>query len=105
MQAPGRPEEDPTGGFKHGGWVAGYFDVFLDQVMMKQMGRPFDLLLGRRTYEIFAAYWPCVKADGDPVAAGINHAKKQGKNVSISKCQEPAFAESIQEKNPGNLIY
>jgi dihydrofolate reductase len=76
MQAPGGPEEDPTGGFKHGGWVAGYFDDFLGKVMVKQMSRPFDLLLGRKTYEIFAAHWPYVKTNGDPIAAGINKAKK-----------------------------
>jgi dihydrofolate reductase len=76
MQAPGGPDEDPTGGFKHGGWVAGYFDDFLGNVMDKQMNKPFDLLLGRKTYEIFAAHWPYVKTDGDPVAAGINKAKK-----------------------------
>ncbi len=68
MQAPGGPEEDPTGGFKHGGWVAGYFDDFLGKVMIKQMGEPFDLLLGRKTYEIFAAHWPYVKNE-DPIAA------------------------------------
>jgi dihydrofolate reductase len=66
----------PTGGFKHGGWVAGYFDDFLGKVMDKQMSHPFELLLGRRTYEIFAAHWPYVKTDGDPIAAGINNAKK-----------------------------
>ena len=49
-QAPGGPEEDPTGGFKHEGWVAGYFDDFLLNVMIKQTSKPFDLLLGRRTY-------------------------------------------------------
>jgi dihydrofolate reductase len=76
MQAPGGPEEDPTGGFKHGGWVSGYFDDFLGDVMVRQMDRPFDLLLGRRTYEIFAAHWPYVKTKGDPIADGINNAKK-----------------------------
>jgi dihydrofolate reductase len=76
MQAPGGPEEDPTGGFKHGGWVAGYFDDFLGKVMIEQMSKPFDLLLGRKTYEIFAAHWPYVKTKGDPIAAGINKAKK-----------------------------
>jgi dihydrofolate reductase len=76
MQAPGGPEEDPTGGFKHGGWVAGYFDDFLGKVMVEQMSRPFDLLLGRKTYEIFAAHWPYVKTKEDPIAAGINKAKK-----------------------------
>jgi len=76
MQAPGGPEEDPTGGFKHGGWVAGYFDDFLGKVMVEQMSKPFDLLLGRKTYEIFAAHWPHVETKEDPIAAGINNAKK-----------------------------
>ncbi len=76
MQAPGGPEEDPTGGFRHGGWVAGYFDDFLGKVMVEQMNKPFDLLLGRKTYEIFAAYWPYVKTKEDPIAAGLNSAKK-----------------------------
>lgn len=76
MQAPGGPEEDPTGGFRYGGWVAGYFDDFLGEVMVRQMSKPFDLLLGRKTYEIFAAHWPYVKNREDPIAAGINNAKK-----------------------------
>jgi len=76
MQAPGGPKEDPTGGFRHGGWVAGYFDDVLGNVMDRQMSKPFDLLLGRKTYEIFAAHWPHVKTDGDPIAERINKAKK-----------------------------
>jgi dihydrofolate reductase len=85
MQAPGGPEEDPTGGFKHGGWVAGYFDDFLGKVMVKQMSKPFDLLLGRKTYEIFAAHWPYVKTHGDPIAAGINNAKKYVVSKTLKK--------------------
>ena len=85
MQAPGGPEEDPTGGFQHGGWVAGYFDDLLGKVMDKQMSKPFDLLLGRRTYEIFAAHWPYVKTDEDPIAAGINKAKKYVASKTIIK--------------------
>ena len=69
LQAPGGPEEDPTGGFKHEGWVVGYFDDFLLKVMVKQTGKPFDLLLGRKTYEIFVAYWPYVNAHKNPFAA------------------------------------
>lgn len=76
MQAPGGPEEDPTGGFRHGGWVAGYFDDFLGNVMVGQLSKPFDLLLGRRTYEIFTAHWPYVETRDDPIASGINRAKK-----------------------------
>lgn len=58
MQAPGGPTEDTEGGFNLGGWTVPYFDEFLSEVMSEQMGRPFDLLLGRKTFEIFAAYWP-----------------------------------------------
>jgi dihydrofolate reductase len=67
MQAPGGPEEDPTGGFKFGGWVAPLADV--DPVFGEEIGKlfnqPFDLLLGRRTYDIFAAFWPYY-AEGGP---------------------------------------
>ncbi len=87
MQAPGGPEEDPTGGFKHGGWVAGYFDDFLGSVMVRQMSKPFDLLLGRRTYEIFVAHWPYVKAKEDPIAAGINNAKKYVASNTLVKLE------------------
>ncbi len=58
IQAPGGPQEDTSGDFKYGGWLAPYFDDFLGKVMSEQMGRPFDLLLGRKTFEIFASYWP-----------------------------------------------
>ena len=85
MQAPGGPEEDPTGGFKYGGWVAGYFDGFLGKLMEKQMNKPFNLLLGRRTYEIFAAHWPYVKTNEDPVAAAINNAKKYVASKTLKK--------------------
>ncbi len=57
MQAPGGPEEDPSGGFKYGGWVAPYGDEVGDKVMKKLM-KPADLLLGRKTFEIWAGYWP-----------------------------------------------
>ena len=72
MQAPGGPQEDPSGGFTFGGWTVPYFDDFLGKVMSEQMGHPFDLLLGRKTYEIFAAYWPYHKDEGP----GINNATK-----------------------------
>ena len=85
MQAPGGPEEDPTGGFKHGGWVAGYFDDFLGKVIVKQMSKTFDLLLGRKTYEIFAAHWPYVNTNEDPIAAGINNARKYVASKTLTK--------------------
>jgi dihydrofolate reductase len=58
MQAPGGPKEDTSGGFKYGGWTAPYFDEEAGKVMEKQMAGDYDLLLGRKTYEIFASYWP-----------------------------------------------
>jgi dihydrofolate reductase len=58
MQAPGGPEEDTSGGFRFGGWTVPFADEFTGKLMGEQMGMPFDLLLGRRTYDIFAAYWP-----------------------------------------------
>ena len=73
MQAPGGPTEDTSGDFEYGGWTVPYFDDFSGQVMSEQMGRPFDLLLGRKTYEIFASHWP---HQTDPVASAFNKATK-----------------------------
>jgi dihydrofolate reductase len=72
MQGPGGPTEDPSGDFRLGGWTVPYFDEFLGNVMTEQMGQPFDLLLGRKTFEIFASYWPYHEEEG----AGINKATK-----------------------------
>ena len=63
MQAPGGPDEDPTGGFRHGGWAAPYFDESMGKAVDEMFARPFDLLLGRKTYEIFAGYWPYYDED------------------------------------------
>ena len=63
MQAPGGPEEDRTGGFELGGWLAGYFDEEVGKRIDALFSEPFDLLLGRRTYDIFAAYWPFVEGE------------------------------------------
>ena len=57
-QAPGGPDEDESGGFTHGGWSVSYWDETMDWVMGAIMGKPYDLVLGRRTYDIFAGYWP-----------------------------------------------
>ena len=58
MQAPGGPEEDPDGDFAFGGWSVNYWDDKMGENMDEFMGKPFDLVLGRKTYDIFAAYWP-----------------------------------------------
>jgi dihydrofolate reductase len=76
MQAPGASTEDTSGGFKYGGWTVPYFDESIGSVMTGQMARPFDLLLGRKTYDIFASYWPNHNDANDPIASGINKARK-----------------------------
>ena len=72
MQAPGGPQEDTSGNFTHGGWTVPYFDDFAGKVMAEQMSRPADLLLGRKTFQIFSSYWP-QHADDWP---GINRMTK-----------------------------
>jgi dihydrofolate reductase len=73
MQAPGGPEEDPTGRFELGGWSVNFWDDQMNQSMGEFMGKPFDLVLGRKTYEIFAAHWP---HSDEPGAAELNRATK-----------------------------
>lgn len=75
MQAPGGPDEDPAGGFTHGGWSVNYWDDVMGQAMDAALAKPYDLLLGRRTYEIFAAHWPHA-GDDNPAAASLNAAHK-----------------------------
>src|SRR5688572_28945640 len=73
MQGPGGPEEDPTNGFNHGGWAMPFFDDALSEVLDETVSRKFDLLLGRRTYDIFAGYWP---NQDNPVGKGFDKATK-----------------------------
>lgn len=75
MQAPGGPEEDPTGSFTLGGWMFGYADESMDISASGFDGKDRELLLGRRTYQIFEAYWPYQPGD-HPVAKTLNAAKK-----------------------------
>jgi dihydrofolate reductase len=74
MQGPGGPGEDDSGDFTHGGWSVSYWDDTMARVMDEAMSAPFDLLLGRRTYDIFAAYWP--HAGDDAGAKPLNDATK-----------------------------
>jgi dihydrofolate reductase len=74
MQAPGGPGEDDSGGFAHGGWSVYYWDEPMGRVMGEAMSTPFDLVLGRKTYDIFAAYWP--HATDNPGAKPLNDATK-----------------------------
>ncbi len=122
MQAPGGPEEDTSGGFKYGGWTFPFFDDFLGQVMFEQMSKPFDLLLGRKTFDIFAAYWPFHNDAEDPVSSGINNATKyvashsqlesdwhgsvllQGDIVDAVKKLKAGDGPDLQVHGSGNLI-
>lgn len=95
IQAPGGEGEDPSGGFDLEGWTVPYFDELLGNVMNKQMSKPFDLLLGRVTYEIFASYWP-EHADEWP---GINEATKY---VASHESMEFTWENSVQLE--GNVV-
>lgn len=70
MQAPGGAGEDPSGGFRHEGWSVPYFDDVMGAALSESFSTPFDLLLGRRTYDIFAAHWPRIETD--PTAEGYD---------------------------------
>ena len=76
MQAPGGPDEDKDGGFSYGGWsFGGYWDDVMGGIMQGFMERPFELLLGRRTYDIFAGYWPTATTD-EAIAKPFNSTRK-----------------------------
>ena len=85
MQAPGGPDEDDSGGFAHGGWSVHYWDEKMGEVMSEAMSAPFDLVLGRRTYDIFAAYWP--HATEEQGAKPLNDATKY-----VASRSRPALA-------------
>ncbi|MEP6495788.1 MAG: dihydrofolate reductase family protein [bacterium] len=76
MQAPGGPTEDPTGGFKFGGWLPHVGDDAIEKRIDALFAREFDLLLGRRTYEIFAAFWPFAKGENKTISEKFDRAAK-----------------------------
>jgi dihydrofolate reductase len=90
MQAPGGPEEDPTGGFAHGGWAFPHWDEIVDAAMGESFGRPFDLLLGRKTWEIFAAHWPFTDEPPADLFNGVT------KYVATSSAEPLAWANSVR---------
>ena len=75
MQSPGAPEEDISNGFKYGGWTVPYYEESFSEVLSKELSQPFDLLLGRKTYDLFASYWPGQGTSGT-VAGPFNKATK-----------------------------
>ncbi len=120
MQAPGGPGEDDSGGFAHGGWSVTYWDEMMPAVMGEALSAPFDLVLGRRTYDIFAAHWPhaseeegaAVFNDATKHVASRSHPKLEWKNsVLIEGDAAAGIAALKREDGPelqvhgsGNLI-
>lgn len=93
MQAPGGPQEDPTGGFRFGGWVAPLADEVFGEAIGSLFSQPFDLLLGRKTYEIFAAHWPYAEGGpDDDIARTFNSIRKY---VATRKGLELSWSGSI----------
>ncbi|WP_411104375.1 dihydrofolate reductase family protein [Streptomyces sp. cmx-4-9] len=89
MQAPGGPQEDPGGGFPYGGWLSPFADEGMGEFMAEVFGRAQAFLLGRRTYEIFAGYWPQHDDPADPIAGRLNRLPK---HVASTTLKEPAWA-------------
>jgi dihydrofolate reductase len=87
-QAPGRPEEDPSDGFTRGGWSAPYADEDFGRIVTERFGRVDAFLLGRRTYDIFASYWPKQTDPDDPIASKLNALPKY---VASTTLQDPQW--------------
>jgi len=87
MQAPGGPDEDRDGGFEHGGWSVKHWDEMMGKTITEQILQPEALLLGRRTYEIFAAHWPRVTDPNDPVASKLNSIRKYVASRTLRKVE------------------
>ena len=85
MQSDDGPEVDPSGGFTYGGWSTPYFDDFLEQTLAEHQSAPFDFVLGRKTYEQFAAFWPHQTSETFPMAERINHARKYVASTTLQK--------------------
>ena len=119
MQAPGGPEEDTSSGFKYGGWTVPFFDEFAGKEMGIQMSGKFDLLLGRKTYDIFASYWPEHDNEvGKPLNAATKYVAShgniplewensqllQGNVVEAVKKLKAGWGPDLQVHGSGNFI-
>lgn len=114
MQAPGGPDEDPVGGFDHGGWAFPYFDESMGEAVDEMFANQFDLLLGRKTYDIFAAHWPHAGAD-DPIGSLFDRVTKyvatrspdlklDWRNSQTLGADAVAGVKKLKEENGPNLL-
>lgn len=103
IQAPGGPDEDPTGGFPFGGWATTYFDDVVGAAMGESFAEPFDLLLGRRTYDIFAAHWPYVARDPKEESFDKLNVEIANRFDEITKYVATHRAETLGWKNSMSL--
>jgi dihydrofolate reductase len=87
MQAPGAPKEDPSGNFGHGGWMFPHVDADFGRFMTEVFAKADAFLLGRKTYEIFAAHWPRVTDPADPIAGTLNKLPKYVASKTLEKAE------------------
>jgi dihydrofolate reductase len=111
MQAPGGPDEDRSGGFEHGGWLAPHFDDETGAFMVEVFERAGSFLLGRKTYDIFSGYWPQVTDEADPIASRLNSLPKYVASSTLGEANwnnstvirdVPAEVEALKHQ-PGEL--
>lgn len=105
IQAPGGPTEDPTGGFTHGGWLPQFFDEGVGEAIDAFFAKPYDLLLGRRTYDIFAAYWPYVGQEPTGIGELFDKAgKDEGEAAAIQMGEDfTAATKFVLTRGQGEL--
>ncbi len=109
LQAPSAPTEDPSDNFPYGGWVVPYYDDVLSEIFREQMSKPFDLLLGRKTFDIFASYWP----QHEEIWPGVNAATKyvpsntltrhEWRNTVIIKGDVPSEIKKLKQQDGPDL--
>ena len=87
MQAPGGPNEDQSGNFQHGGWLVPYVDDVMFRIVGQRFGNADAFVLGRKTYQIFAAYWPRITDPADPVASALNRLPKYVASKTLQKTE------------------